>query len=292
MYTVAIFACIARATRASALAMTDWEDLALGGTDLTDTDDDDPEEGAPLPEQPGTSSGGWDDLVTTSIHEATQSVAAPAPEGSPPPVMPKAGSKRKGRRSKLLVEALQGAQPVAPRMSRQEALEKARAAKAAKRQRLLDAAPAEGSGAAAQPERALALPFARPVELPGPIPEAELRLTEGHAPRPFSFSPLGSHVEAASKTYLRDEKVAAVLDEYCRQPESTVSTLTVKAATVGVNRRDLRTMLSHIGSALVAADHMHFRDLQRCFTVGNLVPLLFIDSAPYDETPMWMRTRE
>ena len=196
---------------------------------------------------------------------------------------------RRGRRSQVYMELHREAAPpraeAEPKLSRSEILAKAREAKRAKHAGQTD-------GARAQPPIALAPTLAL---APAPMAALKLdvaalaRIARGHRSA-FASSPIDQAISAAAALGVPASVpgLTEAFDEICRSPEMPMLSVSQRAQSLGIARQTMQDRMLKMGSSCVGSDHAAFRSLVKCLTesIDVVEPLMIIELAAYDETPM------
>lgn len=277
--------------------MADWASLALSC--LREEAQDEEVEEVPQTSGPSESSG-WASAALAAVGEIAQPEAQPFDEHEESIsflVSPVGGAKavaRRGRRSTLLVEAqalvLPKAAQKAP-VDRRAILARAQAAKAEKR-RL-----AQAGGDEVEEETCSALVI-RPPSTQDMLQAAMFsertmeEIRRGRFSGAFETSPLVSVAGDLSRSGSRNSGVGALLTEYARTPEATVSSLGVQALKLGVSQCKLPLELMRAGCAVLLVDHALHRQLECALAAANIRLVMYVDNHDYDETPMQTRMPE
>ena len=187
------------------------------------------------------------------------------------------------------------AEPANPRAA---ILARARAAKAEKRLKALAdarAAQVEGGTALGGSEGVLvAGSSAEPRRAPIVVPSAILTCIDSRLTGPFQGPHLQAGVQSAARATAPRESahgadVSKVVDFLCKSAEVPVETKGALAERLAVDRSTLDKMVPAMANAVLVLDQTSRRQHESAFR-QDLEPLLFVDAARYDETPMKMST--
>lgn len=118
-----------------------------------------------------------------------------------------------------------------------------------------------------------------------------LRDYQGGGSEAASLAPILWLVSNFAET---DNPSKEVVQEFCRNPQQVVSSMTARALRMTVDRRKVPELLLKLASALVALDHDATKRLVEGIArlSDTYEPIMLLDTMSYDETPMETRTRE
>ena len=194
--------------------------------------------------------------------------------------------RHRGRLSALYTEQLRDIERETPegspaKMSRTESLQLARASRANKR-----AATKAGASQAAAGVGQTSLQAANALAADMTLPPAAMELLRTGAFRPGLPSPLATvltHLPVVAKA---SPKMEELVDEFARSDVGSATSAMARALRLGLRTDLMQKSLHRLASAALEADGDAFRRLVDSAAKSGWHPLLFLEAASYDETPM------
>ena len=110
---------------------------------------------------------------------------------------------------------------------------------------------------------------------------------------PFAVLPMGTILAQLPKRQVSSTNHRALVTKLCRENRQTMMSHKLFSNVVHMTSKTFIQNMYRLGSACINLDHGAFRHcIQSLALRSDLAPILFLDAASYDETPMTVRTTD